>query len=631
MIVGSPISTIPYEVLDQITLLLSTKSLLALSLTSRFLSTWTIKYIYHTVKFPCTPGSLKVSKDLHQRLIRDDNLASLVRRLEFGDRGKSNRGRWRNLDYAVPDFLELLKKLSSLEKLTWRVSAPFTIEVANLVAVHYPTLIVVLDYPISIFRNDLFQLQAIRFITNCTLAVDVESFNGVQAAFEALRGFHHLQHLELDFGDFIHLTGFQCQQLNDCLNLVLPRLKYLSISGRLEYDIFLHEPLSPTATASLFVIAPECLLSRLERLEVTDNRTCVGLFRNPTLTGLKYLLCTRPSSETMPDEAEEFQDLLHRNKDLKELHIVDLTSHSDLVSLSPLGTSLHTLDLCKGSYEFGVHQFATLATLLPNLANLSASVEHDATWPYTSLAAVADFFPKIQYLHLRTIEQYICDCCNLVQRSPGECPEDDVIPKIPGTTLDLVSKAWKYFWDVLVSRNTMFLPQGNGPTIHIDIAPRIKSLVLSTEVDYTDDVEVGRSGPSDYCHVFRADRSERLEDFRYGIATVSSCMVEKYETYLRDCALGTEAEDFRCQSKNKYQMMRWIYRKVAEWGNDHSIWPNLRTKDLGSDFGRPRLVVPERTEVEAQYQAANALLERLDLLSLCPRDAQSEAEQGLKG
>ncbi|MCJ1385752.1 hypothetical protein MMC17_008875 [Xylographa soralifera] len=493
----------------------------------------------------------------------------------------------------------------------------FDKNVVNFIARRHPTLEVTLDYPIIAFGYDHVTLQAIQCSTHCTLKVFVVSFIKIQTACETLRGLNHLQHLELDVrGALMHLTDIQCQQLKDCLDLVLSRLKHLSISGRLEDAVHNVPPLFVNALQSLNLSR----LERLERLEVLDNRTCVGLIQNPTLTGLKHLLCTRPSPETMLVEAREIQDLLCRNKDLEELHIVDLTTCNDLLSLSPLTPSLHTLDFRNGSYELGVHHFATLASLFPNLAKLSASVKHDAIWPYTSLAAVADSFPKIQFLHLRTIQQYLCDRCNLVKKNPWDCPDDDVIPKIPGTTLDLVSKSWQYFWNVLVNRHTISVPQGNGCATYSSPSPCIKSLVLTTIIGTSDtdeydpdDHDRDEFDPDYYSHTFRVDRSERLEDSRSGIATVSSQTVEEYETDLRECAYRT-SKDFQVDSEEEVLKLRWIYKKVSEWGYDKSVWPDLMTRDLNPDFGRPRVVIPERIEDGAHFQAANALTERLSLL-----------------
>jgi len=56
-------------------------------------------------------------KELQQRLIRDENLALLVKRLELGEERKAG-GIWcRCFAYAIPDLLKLLEKLPNLEKL----------------------------------------------------------------------------------------------------------------------------------------------------------------------------------------------------------------------------------------------------------------------------------------------------------------------------------------------------------------------------------------------------------------------------------------------------------------------------------------------------------------------------------
>ncbi|MCJ1431373.1 hypothetical protein MMC27_000725 [Xylographa pallens] len=603
---------------------LSTESLLALSLTSKFFSVRNKKYIYHTVKFPCTAGSLKASKELHQRLIQDRNLALLVKRLEFGKERKANRILLKMVYHVFPNLQDLLEKLPNLRRLVCRLHTTFDKTVTNFIARCLPQLEVMLDHPLVTYGQNHAMLQAIQCSTHCAMKIFCLSFNDVQIGCETLRGFNHLQHLELEVrGGLKYLTEIQCQQLKGCIDLVLSRLKYLSIPGRLKYAAYNIAPL-------LFMnSSKEPDLSRLERLEVMDIRTCVGLIQNPTLTGLKYLLYRRPSPKTMPVEAREMQDLLCRNEELEELHIIDWTKCSDLFSLSPLGPSLHTLDFHNGSSELGISQFATLASLLPNLANLSASVEHDATWPYTSLAAVADSFPKIQYLHLRTIQQCLCKCCNLVLKIPWDWPVDDVIPKIPGTTLDLASKSWQYFWDVLVKRNARFVPQGNDSAIHPSFSPRIKSLVFTTVTGSS-----GRGGSDSneldldyYHHTFRVDRSERLEDSRSGIATVSSQTVEEFETDLRDCALRT-SKDFYVNSVEEVLELRWVYRKVSEWGYDKSVWPDIRPEELSPGFGRPRLVVPGRIVDGADYHAANAVFESLGLLAF---DETSDAVYGLKG
>ena len=479
----------------------------------------------------------------------------------------------------------------------------FDEKVVSFLAHRLPTLEVVLDYPIVAHGGyNHAVLQAIQYSTHCTLKKFFVSFSEIWTICEILGGFDHLQHLELDVrGDVGNLTDIQCQRLKGCLDLVLSRLQYLSIPGRLEDVVHNIAPLFVDASKN-----PNS--SRLRRLQVMDNRTCVGLFENPTLTGLEHLLCTRPSPETMPVEAREIEYLLCRNKDLEELHIVGLTKCSDLFSLLQLAPGLHTLDLHNGSCELGVDQFATLASLLPNLANLSANAEHDATWPYTSLAAVANSFPKIQYLHLRTIQQRLCKCCNQVHKSSWDWPVDDVIPKIPGTSLDLASKSWQYFWDVLVKENTISVPQGKDSAIYSSFSPRIKSLVFTTVTACADPDQSDSNGLDldYYHHTFRADRSERLEDSRSGIATVSSQTVEEFETDLRDCGLRT-SKDFQVDSEEEVMALRWIYKKVSEWGYDKSVWPDLGAEDLSPGFGRPRLVIPERTEDRARSYAVNAL------------------------
>ena len=61
--------------------------------------------------------------------------------------------------------------------------------------------------------------------------------------------------------------------------------------------------------------------------------------------------------------------------------------------------------------------------------------------------------------------------------------------------------------------------------------------------------------------------------------------------------------------------LRWVYKKVAEWVYDKSVWPDIRTGDLAPGFGRPRLVVPGRIVDGAYYHAASALPGSLGRLS----------------
>ena len=461
---------------------------------------------------------------------------------------------------------------------------PFDIEILKLIALRHPTIKMVLDYPINTLGNDLVSLRAIRLITHCALAINVNFFRELRGVVEAMRGFAHLRHLELSIcGNFINLPNALCHELRGHLNIILPRLEYLSISGQL--------PRGTRSNAPLSVMNPQGWdLSLLETLRVEDEITCTDLYENLTLTRLKHLLCNRPSFETGPDVAEEFQRLLSRNKDLESLRMVGLTSRSDLLLLSSLGTRLHTLDLAQGSYVEDAQQFATLASLLPNLINLSVFVTHTVTWPYTSLAAVADSFPAIQYLRLRTVPQLVSTRCKIVHRLDGAWSGayDTIMCENPSTDLDLASKAWRYFWSILVKSNNSSLSQSSGNPTRLSTSPRIETLVLRTE-------RVQALPPfiaGGLRHEFRADRSERLEDSRSGVATVSSQTVENYESYLQDCAFGTDMEDLGNQSHRDVLNLRWTLRVVAEFGPDTRFWPDLGPYELNSEFGRPSVVVP---------------------------------------